>query len=67
MPTRSRRWSQFRKARQASFSASSKRASCAPASILRIPPGNSHRWVAEPSGLRAIAAYGAAQLVTRSA
>ena len=35
--------------------------------IVRIPPGNSHRWVAEPSGLRAVAAYGAAQLVTRSA
>ena len=35
--------------------------------IVRIPAGVSHRWVAEPSGLRAVAAYGAAQIVTQPA
>jgi quercetin dioxygenase-like cupin family protein len=35
--------------------------------IVRIPAGISHRWVAEPSGVRAVAAYGAAQIVTRPA
>lgn len=32
--------------------------------IVRIPAGVSHRWVAQASGLRAVAAYGAAQIVT---
>jgi quercetin dioxygenase-like cupin family protein len=32
--------------------------------IVRVPAGVAHRWVAEPSGLRAVAAYGAAQIVT---
>jgi quercetin dioxygenase-like cupin family protein len=35
--------------------------------IVRIPAGVCHRWVAEHGGLRAVAAYGAAQIVTRSA
>ena len=35
--------------------------------IVRIPAGVSHRWVAEPSGVRAVAAYGATQIVTRPA
>jgi quercetin dioxygenase-like cupin family protein len=35
--------------------------------IVRIPAGVSHRWVAEPSGVRAVAAYGAAQIVTQPA
>jgi len=35
--------------------------------IVRIPAGVSHRWVAEPSGLRAVAAYGAAQIATQPA
>lgn len=35
--------------------------------IVRIPAGVPHRWVAEPSGLRAVAAYGAAQIVTQPA
>lgn len=35
--------------------------------IVRIPAGISHRWVAEPSGLRAVAAYGAAEIVTEPA
>jgi quercetin dioxygenase-like cupin family protein len=34
--------------------------------IVRIPAGVSHRWVAERGGLRAVASYGAAQIVTRS-
>jgi quercetin dioxygenase-like cupin family protein len=33
--------------------------------IVRIPAGVSHGWVAEPSGLRAVAAYGAAQIETQ--
>jgi quercetin dioxygenase-like cupin family protein len=32
--------------------------------IVRVPAGVVHRWVAEPSGMRAIAAYGAAEIVT---
>jgi quercetin dioxygenase-like cupin family protein len=35
--------------------------------IVRIPAGVPHRWVAEPSGLRAIAAYGTAEIVTEPA
>jgi quercetin dioxygenase-like cupin family protein len=35
--------------------------------IVRIPARVSHRWVAEPSGLRAVAAYGATQIVTQPA
>ena len=35
--------------------------------IVRIPAGVSHRWVAEPSGVRAVAVYGAAQIVTQPA
>jgi quercetin dioxygenase-like cupin family protein len=35
--------------------------------IVRVPAGISHRWVAAQSGLRAVAAYGAPQIVTRSA
>ena len=35
--------------------------------IVRIPAGVSHRWVAEPSGVRAVAAYGATQIVTQPA
>jgi quercetin dioxygenase-like cupin family protein len=35
--------------------------------IVRIPAGVSHRWVAGPTGVRAVAAYGAAQIATRPA
>lgn len=35
--------------------------------IVRIPAGISHRWVAGPDGLRAVAAYGAAEVVTEPA
>jgi quercetin dioxygenase-like cupin family protein len=35
--------------------------------IVRIPAGVPHRWVAEPSGLRAVAAYGASEIVTEPA
>ncbi len=35
--------------------------------IVRIPAGISHRWVAEPGGLRAVAAYGAAEILTKPA
>lgn len=35
--------------------------------IVRVPAGITHRWVAERSGLRAVAAYGAAHIETRSA
>ena len=35
--------------------------------IVRIPAGVAHRWVAGPSGLRAVAAYGAAEIVTQPA
>jgi len=33
--------------------------------IVRVPAGISHRWVAEHHGLRAVAAYSAAEIVTR--
>ena len=33
--------------------------------IVRIPAGVSHRWVAGPGGLRAVAAYSAPEIVTR--
>jgi uncharacterized protein YjlB len=32
--------------------------------IVRIPAGISHRWVARPGGLRAVAAYAADRIVT---
>jgi quercetin dioxygenase-like cupin family protein len=35
--------------------------------IVRIPPGVPHRWVAERGGLRGLAAYGAAEIVTEPA
>jgi quercetin dioxygenase-like cupin family protein len=35
--------------------------------IVRIPAGLPHRWVAEDDGLRALAAYGAPEIVTEPA
>jgi quercetin dioxygenase-like cupin family protein len=35
--------------------------------IVRIPAGVSHRWIAEHSGLRAVAAYGASEIVIEPA
>jgi quercetin dioxygenase-like cupin family protein len=35
--------------------------------VVRIPAGVSHHWVAEPNGLRAVAAYGAGEVVTEAA
>jgi quercetin dioxygenase-like cupin family protein len=35
--------------------------------IVRTPAGISHRWVAERNGLRAVAAYGATEIVTEPA
>jgi quercetin dioxygenase-like cupin family protein len=34
--------------------------------IVRIPAGVLHRWIAAPSGLRAVAAYGAPEIVTET-